>query len=466
MSLQLKVIALLVVLVLPMTAGFSLLRLTSERRDQQERHAERVLVRAATRPLNKCNRAPERFAFRRKRFTVYGYDASLNALNPAAPALPTEFKEALNKAPDEVAHARVSDMALSAIRVDSDGPCETLVLSWRTQSALLTRGLTRIVLSQSLMFLLALLATGLLITTPLVRRIRRLTREVQRAPEQGLRVDSEILAKDELGQLARAFNTMGVKVHATIDQLEQRDLTLKTYIANTTHDLAIPLTVLQHRLRKMQRQVEQDEPVGAQQLARAMEESHYIASLIANMSAAAKLDAGAEHITKHEVDLGQLIERVGARHDPLATQRGIDFNWSRPSDPALAHVDSVLLEQAVSNLVQNAIQYNHKGGHVSLVLDVLDDACVFECKVLDDGPGVPEAMLGEVTLRHNRGVFEHNDARTRGPAGNPKGQGFGLSIVEKVCTLHGFSLHLENIPEAGLMATIRGSLGTRGDDDA
>lgn len=457
MSLQLKVIALLVVLVLPMTAGFSLFRLTSERRAHQERHAERVLVRATTRAMQKCNRAPRRFAVKRKRFTVYGYDAALMPLNPMAPLLPAALKTALGQTHDEVVHTRYSDTAMSAIKVDSEGDCKVLVFTGN-QHKLLTKGLTRIVLSQSVIFLLALLATGLLITTPLVRRIRRLTREVQCAPEQGLRVDSEVLAKDELGQLARAFNTMGVQVHATIDQLQQRDLTLKTYIANTTHDLAIPLTVLQHRLRKMQRQVEQDEPVRGEQLARAMEESHYIASLIANMSAAAKLDAGAQHITLHEVDLGQLIERVGARHDPLATQRGIDFNWSRPDVPAMANVDSVLLEQAVSNLVQNAIQYNHKGGHVSLVLDVVDGASAFECKVLDDGPGVPESMIGEVTKRHNRGIFEHNDARTRQPTGNPKGQGFGLSIVEKVCTLHGFSLHLENIPDAGLMATIRGQL--------
>ncbi|MCA9680566.1 MAG: sensor histidine kinase, partial [Myxococcales bacterium] len=80
------------------------------------------------------------------------------------------------------------------------------------------------------------------------------------------------------------------------------------------------------------------------------------------------------------------------------------------------------LEQALGNLVLNAIRYNHEGGHVAVVLEQAGEG--FSLRVIDDGPGIPEADRRRLMARGARG----DAARTR----EPRGQGLGLAIVFRV----------------------------------
>jgi signal transduction histidine kinase len=294
------------------------------------------------------------------------------------------------------------------------------------------------VVRQTAVLSLLLTAVGLLISVPLLRRVRRLTEAVDDA--DGERFDNpESGGSDELAELAGTFEQ-------TLDALHRRDETLKDYIANTTHDLAIPLTVLQHRLQRLSRSLEASDEE-REHVRTALEESHYIAGLISNMSAAAKLESDQVATELDEVDLGVMVERVVARHEPIAEQKSVELNWSVPETPVLARADSTLAEQALSNLVQNAVQYNSEGGHVSVVLEV-DDAS-FEIRVIDDGPGIPPELLDAVATRGVRS----DAARSR----NEGGQGFGLAIAHEVCEQHRWTLELANRDESGLLARLRGA---------
>ena len=106
--------------------------------------------------------------------------------------------------------------------------------------------------------------------------------------------------------------------------------------------------------------------------------------------------------------------------------------------------DLTLLEQALSNLVHNAIRHNHAGGHVAITLDVDGDR--FELAVRDDGPGVSHA---ELTRLRERG-FRGEEARGR------DGQGLGLAIVSRVAERHGLTFELASPEEGGLLATLSG----------
>ena len=465
MSLRLKVILSLIALTLPLTATFSAARMGSERRAMQERVAERAAQRLTQRPLQRCIQEPSTYQGQARRFTLYAYDERLRSDNPQAPPFPASMAAALERlGRDEDDSLTVlhddpplwRELTYSATLIHHSGPrCRVILMVWRDHPERGPArdphgpGLWRAVLGQTLIFLIALLGSGLLITIPLVRRIRRLTRQVQDAPATDLQIRAELTSRDELGDLARAFNQMGAHVQQTIAQLHQRDQTLKDYIANTTHDLAIPLTVLQHRLTHLRALARDQAPLDSALIDGALQESHYIASLIDNMSAAAKLDAGQAHLKKHRFDLGELVARVASRHEPIAATRQIELNFAVAPEPAWILADSTLIEQALSNLTQNAVQYASPGGHVAVVLDVSADR--FELQILDDGPGIPAALLPQITARHARG---DDDARTR----NPKGQGFGLSIVSAVCALHDITFSLENMDEGGLRATLSGEL--------
>jgi signal transduction histidine kinase len=118
-----------------------------------------------------------------------------------------------------------------------------------------------------------------------------------------------------------------------------------------------------------------------------------------------------------------------------------------PEAPLWVEGDVTLVEQAVSNLVHNAVRHNRGGGHVAVVLDE-EGASGFRLRVSDDGPGVPPDQIGRLGERR----FRTDEARGR----HPEGLGIGLSIALGVAERHGFSLSFAANDPAGLRAELRG----------
>jgi signal transduction histidine kinase len=226
-------------------------------------------------------------------------------------------------------------------------------------------------------------------------------------------------------------------------EVQARENTLRGFVANTTHDVAIPLTVLQGHLAELDTAL--TAPDQREQVRAAMREAHYMASLLRNLGSAASLGESASSVVLSPVDLSALVERVVARHRPIARTSGVELNVAVPDPPLVAPSDHTLLEQAVSNLVDNAIRYNHPGGHVAVLLDRAGDA--FVLSVTDDGPGVTDEELAQLTTRWFRG----SEARTR----RPDGHGLGLAIVSESVGRLGLSLTFDRPADGGLRATIR-----------
>jgi signal transduction histidine kinase len=122
-----------------------------------------------------------------------------------------------------------------------------------------------------------------------------------------------------------------------------------------------------------------------------------------------------------------------------------------PEEGVTVRGDVTLLEQAVSNLVHNAVRYAEPGGHVAVVLERAH-AGRFELRVLDDGPGVPEVLLARLGERG----FRTDEARTR----QPQGTGLGLHIVRDVAARLGLTLQFARGDERGFVATLSGPLGS------
>ena len=448
MSLRTRLAWTLVAIVVPVVLLYTGFRYVQIRDDVRERIANRTTARVVGRATHRCDRDPAGFHVDHPRgFEVFAYRPDLTSANSRAPEFPESLAGRLDGEGPVVEWGRGlrgSTGRTAAETRHDDGPCALLLILWQRPVGPGPWNLIRRAIWQSGLAAGVLLIVGLLAGGPLVRRIQRLTDAVEEIDENDYRVEVEAEADDEIGELARAFNQAGDRVRQTIDELEARDRALRDYVANTTHDLAIPVTVLQHRLRKIARQVEgsgADETIES-----ALEETQYIASLVSNVGAAARLEAGEEHLSFHEVSLCDVVERVASRHEPMAEQKEIDFNWAVPDEALLVEADSTLVEQAVSNCVQNAIQYNTPGGHVGLVLDRTGEG--FEIRIVDDGPGVPEEMLGRMTDREAR----DDEARTR----RPEGQGFGLAIAGRVVAAHGWEIAFANREEGGLEVRIEG----------
>jgi signal transduction histidine kinase len=248
---------------------------------------------------------------------------------------------------------------------------------------------------------------------------------------------------DELAELARAFNEAGEEVRAHVTVVERRERTLRDFVANTTHDVMLPLSVLLGHLSRLQKSGAAPAVVDP-----AVEEAQYMASLVHNLAAAAKLETGAVLEERHSLDLRDVVERVVARHAALAEARRVEVNHAVPEDPVTVTGDVTLLEQAVGNLLANAIRHNRSGGHVAVVLEEKGPDR-FLLRVVDDGPGVPDDARPHLGERR----FRTDEARQR----HPEGRGLGLSIVRDVAERHGYALRFTAGEPSGLVVEIEGA---------
>jgi len=247
--------------------------------------------------------------------------------------------------------------------------------------------------------------------------------------------------------LAIAAATGGLCL-ATLVSTKKRERSLRAFVEDTAHDLRLPLTVLFAHLSDLRDQIAAGAAPDRRAVREAMEESLDLASLVENLAAAARLGTGRPIARRTAFSWNRVLERVIARHGPIAREREIELSSATPERDVLALGDATLVEQALSNLVHNAVRYNRPGGHVAVTVETAEGR--FVVRVIDDGPGVPDEELARVARR----AYRSRSARAR----HPEGEGLGLSIANEIAVRHAFELALSNASPNGLEVAIRGPL--------
>ncbi len=370
------------------------------------------------------------------------YDSSFQSKNPQSPPFPKDLAARLNSGEDmAIARGASRRRALIALRMPwNEGPCAVVLARARSPLPWFSAA----VLLPALLVSLGVVLISLLAAGPIVRRIRQLTGAVEEI-ERGANVSIATNGKDEIADLGRAFEKSRTTIQEQIRSLEEREAALRNYIANTTHDVMLPLSVLQGHLASLQRRIETGEQLDSTALVPSLEESQYLGSLLHNLNAAARLEAHENLAHRDPIDLGRLVERVVDRHRPIARRKEIAINVAVPEQPIEFAGDLTLLEQALGNVVQNAIRYHDPNGHVAVILE--GDADAWDLQVIDDGRGIPEEERARVLEPSFRGT----DARTR----HPHGMGLGLHIASDVAARHGLGLSLSDTEGGGLTVSFQ-----------
>ncbi|MBW2719542.1 MAG: HAMP domain-containing histidine kinase [Deltaproteobacteria bacterium] len=229
---------------------------------------------------------PSRQSFPRHR--VFAYDTNLRSRNPDSPTFPPELAQQL-RAGNDIAAYRSEDHRRTQVAVRmpwDEGPCAVVLMRakgpppWFSGAVLMPAVLVALV-----MILVALLSAG-----PVVRRVRQLTESVRKlgsGSEEPIHVDGN----DEIAELGAAFEQSRQTIQAQLQSVRDREAALRNYIANTTHDVMLPLTVLQGHLVSLQQRIEAGEALDAKAFVPSIEESQYLGSLLHNLNAAARLEA-------------------------------------------------------------------------------------------------------------------------------------------------------------------------------
>jgi signal transduction histidine kinase len=154
----------------------------------------------------------------------------------------------------------------------------------------------------------------------------------------------------------------------------------------------------------------------------------------------AEIEAGSRRSAFAEIDLGPLLADLADLYAAVAEDNGLNLTL-RVADTLPAFGDRDMLQQAVANLLDNAIKFSPPGGGIVLAAERLEKQVLIS--VSDQGPGIPEHDRARATERFFRGE----------QARNTPGSGLGLALVQAVATLHEGTVVLEDA-NPGLRVTM------------
>jgi two-component system sensor histidine kinase TctE len=215
----------------------------------------------------------------------------------------------------------------------------------------------------------------------------------------------------------------------------------KQFIADATHQLRTPVTVLRTQAElALKTHSPDDQRQLIQGMARASARLSRLTNQLLNL---ARAEAGFQGLVEAKpVSINGVVEEASAALAPAALAKEITLRVRIPPEDALVRGDRRMLEEMVSNIVDNAILYTPLRGRIDIVVSAVDARV--EVRVSDNGPGIPEAEREKVFQRFYRGE-------------NPlhEGSGLGLAIAYEIAVLHGGLISLSQAPgESGLEVRI------------
>jgi two-component system, OmpR family, sensor kinase len=223
---------------------------------------------------------------------------------------------------------------------------------------------------------------------------------------------------DELARLGETLNEM-------LDRLEAAFARERTFVADASHELRTPLAILKTEIDLALRRGRSAEELRAA-LESAGEETDRLVQLAEDLLVIARMDQGRLPLRPADLDVEGLLLTVARRFEPRAAGEGRRVHVEDRS-PTRVRGDRARLEQALGNLVDNALR--HGDGDIGLAARRHDRT--LELHVTDEGPGLPTDFVDRAFERFTRA----DGARSRG------GLGLGLAIVASIAASHGGTAH-------------------------
>jgi signal transduction histidine kinase len=247
-------------------------------------------------------------------------------------------------------------------------------------------------------------------------------------------------SRDEVGQLAAAFNLMAA-------DLEAVDRQRKELIANVSHELRTPISALRAVLENVVDGVTEPDPPT---MRLALEQAERLGRLVTTLLDLSRIDAGAVELDREDVALEEFLGTVAREATVKMLARGNDGR--RPKTvvdvaPAALTVraDRERLHQVAANLLDNAVRHSPPDGTVTLRARLETGGVRIE--VCDQGPGIPPGERVRVFDRFDRGSRQAADG----------GTGLGLAIARWVVDLHGGRISVAEPAEGGAGPVVTGA---------
>lgn len=283
---------------------------------------------------------------------------------------------------------------------------------------------------------LLILAFALFAADRIVKPLNRLSRQIAGLSE-GYEEELRVNTFSETRQMSDAINKMFAR-------LKQLDNSREEFVSNVSHELRTPLASMKVLADSLLAQ--EGVPVELYQefmgdIAKEIDREN---DIISDLLSLVKMDKTAKDMNIKSVNINELLELILKRLKPIAEKQNVEVVLES-FRPVTADIDEVKLSLAFSNLVENAVKYNHEGGWVHVSLNA--DHKYFYVKVADSGMGIPEADQIHIFERFYR--VDKSHSREIG------GTGLGLSIARNAVIMHRGSIKVYSNEGEGTTFTVR-----------
>ncbi|WP_027721074.1 sensor histidine kinase [Maridesulfovibrio zosterae] len=262
------------------------------------------------------------------------------------------------------------------------------------------------------------------VTRRMIRPIKLMTHTASKIEQGNLRQRVEIKGKDEISELARAFNNMA-------EGLEKRVKSSRELTANVSHELRSPLTRMRISLEMLKEKIENNQTSGCKTFVHGMQlEISHMDELIGKIIEFSKLDLEKSPAMNETADLKALIKDLLFQYEHSASRNKLKIN-EELSEIKISNCNRNGLRVIIDNILGNAYKYTENKGTVSIKLSYSKNIARIE--VINTHAPLPKEDLEEIFNPFHR-LKGHEIP----------GSGLGLAAAQKITLIHNGAIRAEN----------------------
>ena len=238
---------------------------------------------------------------------------------------------------------------------------------------------------------------------------------------------------------------------------QQRLAELKdNFVSSVSHELRAPIASVRLMAEGLERGRVQEPEKQREYFRFILQECRRLSGLIQNVLDFSRIDQGRQEYEFESADVLRLVDETLKGMEPAAAERQIQLSFTPPPSPVNATIDARAIQQALVNLIDNAIKHSASGSQIVVGMNVAEDPAdrrspgfsrsLLQIFVQDQGEGIPAAEHVRIFERFYR---VGSELRRQTP-----GAGIGLSIVKHIVDAHGGRVRVESEPGKGSCFTI------------
>ncbi len=260
-------------------------------------------------------------------------------------------------------------------------------------------------------------------------------------PIEDLNNDARIMATGNYdinfnGTGYREIEELSDTLNDTAIQLQKADQITKDLIANVSHDLRTPLTMISGYGEVIRDVPGENTPENIQVI---IDEADRLTTLVNNLLDISKLQSGAIDVNISTININDLIIRVSNAYSTMMEKNGYKFILDIDNGDCYVRADSIRIEQVFYNLINNAI--THIGEDKSVFINCKQNNETLRVEIIDHGQGIAESDIPLIWQRYYKVDKQHTRPET--------GSGLGLSIVKTILDLHKANYGVESVVGKG-----------------